>query len=220
MSTEWTTVGKTRTESANRFAGLGSSAGAYQPRSQKMTVSDPAYEARQARRREAEEEMLRNEAERKRMQEVLAAAKKIEADSMNYDSETFYPSLGSTAKPINAPAGAWGKKLDLQAPVTPTAKPRVEEEMDDAPYVYEDYTDEFVSVALRRDECMMFRPLLPPTMYRDTSEDDMYETEEINMNYESDHDEMMYSDDEGEETEDEFNENTIADRRRGDHGMW
>lgn len=221
MSTEWTTVGKTRTEPANRFAGLGSSgAGAYQPRNQKMTVSDPAYEARMKRRREAEEEMLRNEAERMRKQEEIAAAKKKEADSLNYASETFYPSLAAPTK-VTTPAGAWGKKLDLQAPVTPTVKsPMEEEDLEDAPYVYDDYTDEFVSVAMRRDECMALRPLMHPSQYRDTSGDDEYETEEIIMNYEYEDEEMAYSDSEDEETGDEFNANTITDRRRGDHGMW
>ncbi len=229
MSNEWTTVGKTRTAvGGDRFAGLsGGGAGAYQPRKKPMTttVSDPAYEARQARRREAEEEMYRKEAERKRLQEELAAKKQKEMDSMNYASETFYPSLGApvakaTATAKAAPAGVWGKKPEMQEPVTPPPKPRQIVEPDDAPFAYEDYEDEFFSVAIRRDECMMFRPLMLPSQYRDTSYDDEYETDEIVMNYESESEEEPLYDSEDDAPEGEYNANTVADRRRGDHGVW
>jgi hypothetical protein len=220
MSNEWTTVGKTRND---RFAGLGGGAGAYQPRKpMTTTVSDPAYEVRQARRREAEEEMYRKEAERKRLQDELTAKKQKEADSLNYASETFYPTLGAPANTTTkaAPAGVWGKKPEVQAPVTPPPKKRMVVETDDAPFAYEDYQDEFLSVAMRRDECMMFRPLMLPSQYRDTSYDEEYETDEIIMNYDSDRESEPMSDSDDDNQEDEFNANTVADRRRGDHGVW
>lgn len=222
MSTEWTTVGKTRTESANRFAGLGSGAGAgaYQPRSQKMTVTDPAYEARQARRREAEADMLRNEAERVRLQEMNALAKKKELENLNYSSETFYPSLGTPTKTITPQNGAWGKKLDLLAPATLQPKKHIIENTPDIPYAYEDYEDDFINVLLRRDDFMVFRPLMTPNQYRDTTDDEEYEADEIVMNYESEQEEISFSDSEEEDQGQEFNANTITDRRRGDNGVW
>jgi hypothetical protein len=176
-------------------------------------------EYRQARRREAEAEAYRAEAERQRLKAEAAAAKKKLEDGMNYTSEEFYPSLGSTST----------KKTQTQTqPVLNYKQKMVEAEeqrkllITTAPEEEEEDENLLITIKMRNQQIMRNILNRPSVVHSDYYDEEQYERDDIiNIDYtENNDDGSVVSEETIEEEADELNTHVIAERRSGDKSLW